>query len=197
MTKEYTPDTIHYYDKIADRYLTSGAGCVVEDKIGQFTEYLPKGALILDVACGPGHDTNFLTKNGYRCVGVDLSGEMLRIAKDKHKGHFVQMDFFNLGFFDDSFDAIWFSSGLVHTAKEDLPELLSEFKRVLKKDGILGVITVAEQKISRSPEDTRAYIMYRDDELKEILTSFGFSILDSNIFLYGGKDRLFMIARNS
>ncbi|WP_330684031.1 class I SAM-dependent DNA methyltransferase [Petrocella sp. FN5] len=41
--------------------------------------------LILDLGCGTGSMTNLMAKKGYEMIGVDLSEDMLAIARDKAK----------------------------------------------------------------------------------------------------------------
>ncbi len=47
------------------------------------TARLPKGARILDLACGTGTDAIWFAQHGYTVHGVDISGEMLERAKQK------------------------------------------------------------------------------------------------------------------
>ncbi|MFN7971489.1 MAG: class I SAM-dependent methyltransferase [Acidobacteriota bacterium] len=44
---------------------------------------LPRGSSILDVGCGPGWVTEFLGRLHYDVVGVDISPEMIRIARKR------------------------------------------------------------------------------------------------------------------
>ncbi len=44
------------------------------------------GSLVLDLACGTGNITLPLLKLGYDMIGIDLSGEMLNIARNKKDG---------------------------------------------------------------------------------------------------------------
>ena len=44
------------------------------------------GSIVLDLACGTGNITLPLYKCGYDMIGVDLSGEMLNIAREKKDG---------------------------------------------------------------------------------------------------------------
>ncbi|MBQ8254575.1 MAG: class I SAM-dependent methyltransferase [Clostridia bacterium] len=44
------------------------------------------GSLVLDLACGTGNITLPLSKLGYDMIGVDLSGEMLNVARNKKDG---------------------------------------------------------------------------------------------------------------
>jgi len=193
--KKYTKRTVNYYNSIANDYFKSNAAKVVKDKIDCFINLLP-GKKVLDVACGTGHDTDYLTKKGFDCLGIDLSRKMIEIAKKNFEGKFEIMDFFNLRFRDNSFDKLWCSSVFVHVAKNDLPKLLMNLKKILKNNGLLGIITVKKQKIIRNKGDSRIYVMYGKRDLEGYLKKSGYQILVSTAFIHGGKKRLFIICKN-
>lgn len=193
--KRYTKKTISYYNNIANDYFKSSAAVVIKDKIDQFIKSL-SGKKVLDVGCGPGHDTNYLRKKDIDCIGIDLSEKMIEIARQNFGKKFEVMDFFNLKFKNDYFDGLWCSSVFVHVVKNDLPELLRNFRKVLKNNGSLGIITVQKQKTTRDKNDTRTYIMYGKKELEGRLRRDGYKILVSETFIYGRKKRLFIIAKN-
>ncbi len=56
---------------------------------------------ILDVACGTGNYTFVFAKRGYRATGIDISDEMLRIAREKAakktNPQFLKMDMRKVG----------------------------------------------------------------------------------------------------
>lgn len=193
--KEYTRRTVGYYNEIASAYVESSAAVVLQDQIDTFTQLVP-GNRILDVACGPGHDTDYMSRKGFGTLGIDLSEEMIRIAKSRHNGKFEVMNFFNLPFEDNSFDGLWCSSALVHVGRAGLPQLLADFSRILVDNGILGIITVKKQRVLRDKSDKRKYVMYDKEELEGQLGKAGYDVLVSDIFPYGGKDRLFLLAIN-
>jgi len=45
------------------------------------THDVPAGAAALDLGCGAGHDSLFLARLGFRTVGLDISGEALKIGQ--------------------------------------------------------------------------------------------------------------------
>lgn len=192
--KKYTQKTIKFYDDIAEKYIKSDAAVVLKDKIDKFINLLP-GNKVLDVACGPGHDTDYLTKKGFDCVGIDLSEKMISLAQKNFKGKYEVMDFFDLKFKNNSFNGIWCSSIFVHIKKIDLPKLLKNSKKILRNNGIIGIITAVKQKRVKDKNDTRTYIMYRKEELEGYLEKAGFKTLFSEIFSYGGRDRIYIISK--
>lgn len=106
---------------------------------------IKEGMKILDVGCGTGNFSVKLAKMGCKVTGIDISNEMLNIARKKSKEQnldieFLNMDLNNLKFDDNSFDAV-----LSMTAFEfiqDAPKALEELFRIVKKDGqiLIGVI---------------------------------------------------------
>jgi len=192
--KKYTEKTIKYYNAVADNYIKGNATVVLNDKIGRFVSLLP-GKKILDIACGPGHDVDNFVAMGFDCLGIDLSEKMIELARKNFKGKFEIMDFFDLKLADDSFDGLWCSSIFVHIKKKDVPEVLKNSKKILKKNGVLGIITAHKYERIAKQNDTREYTMFEKKELENFLIEAEFEILVSEIFPYGGKDRVFMIGK--
>jgi SAM-dependent methyltransferase len=99
---------------------------------------LSHGGCVLDVACGTGRHTIALCMAGFDVVGLDISMDLLRIAKKRGASTLVRGDMrflpFKIGAFatavnmDNSF-------GYLPTEKED-EQCLAEVKRVLKKAGV-------------------------------------------------------------
>ena len=61
----------------------------------------PKGK-ILDAGCGSGVDSAYINSLGFSVIGVDLSDEMLSLAKQKTSNvEFIKKDFTELDFNDN------------------------------------------------------------------------------------------------
>ncbi|WP_407271998.1 class I SAM-dependent methyltransferase [Radiobacillus sp. PE A8.2] len=100
-------------------------------------------ARLLDVGCGDGYGAYKLSALGFEVVGVDISAEMVKKAKQNQSNRlsFVQGDVVNLPFESDTFDGIMVINALEWT--EDPFKGLRELHRIAKKDarifiGILG-----------------------------------------------------------
>lgn len=94
------------------------------------------GKIVLSLGCGAGHDSAELKKRGAaHSVGIDISEELIKIAKAEHpECEFHVMDMEKLVFSDSEFDFIY-SSLAVHYLK-DWGNMLAEAYRVLKPGGI-------------------------------------------------------------
>ena len=106
--------------------------------------------LILDIGCGTGEQSVFLAENGYGVLGIDISKEMLKIAKERIKDanfkeriSFVMASAEFLPFRDKSFEGIISIFGVFnHIPKVD--HAFQETSRVLKTGG-RGIFTVVNR----------------------------------------------------
>jgi ubiquinone/menaquinone biosynthesis C-methylase UbiE len=101
------------------------------------------GKDVLDVGCGDGTYSTWLADRGAEVVGIDVSQEMVRTARETYGDHaeFRQADITNsLSFAEDQdFDLVLCQHVFSHL--EDLNDPLAEFARVLKPGGVVVVST--------------------------------------------------------
>src|SRR3979411_2568192 len=99
---------------------------------------------ILDVGCGPGYVSAAAAERGAVPTGLDLSVEMVAIAKKMFPHiEFSQGDAQNLPFDDASFDRVLANFALLHLA--DPERACAEAFRVLKPAGKFGFTTWARK----------------------------------------------------
>lgn len=97
---------------------------------------------VLDVACGTGDMVQELQKRGCLVTGVDLSEEMLTIAKSKAPtATYMIADAEHLPFENDCFDAVTCAFGVRNFGH--LEQGLSEMLRVLKPGGRMVILELA------------------------------------------------------
>ena len=124
------------YDGIADWYdgqSDSGYWETVADLLG------PGTGPCLDLGCGTGHYFAAIRSTGRSVVGLDVSADQLRIARQRG-GELVRADALALPFPDGVFTgatAIW-----VSTDVDDLHAVLAEVARVLQPGGRLVLLGV-------------------------------------------------------
>jgi len=93
---------------------------------------------ILEVACGTGRLMTILESGGYRVTGLDLSPDMLTLARPRVKGVLARGDMRELGFREE-FDAVLClgSSFTYMSTDQDALKALRGFHSALKPGGIL------------------------------------------------------------
>lgn len=100
------------------------------------------GREVLDAGCGAGYGTRILLERGARrCVGVDLSEETVRAARERYGTNgeieFAALDIARLPFDDGAFDAAVCLEALEHVT--DQAAVVQELRRVLAPGGLLMV----------------------------------------------------------
>ncbi|RJQ68013.1 class I SAM-dependent methyltransferase [Pseudonocardiaceae bacterium YIM PH 21723] len=131
----YDADADGYTDKVRDLltrmpYLRTALGVFADQVL------TAGGGSVADVGCGPGHVTSHLHKLGVDAFGIDLSPEMVGIAKRDHPGlHFEVGSMTDLKLPDTSLAGLlaWWS--LIHIPDEEVPGVLAGFHRVVRPGG--------------------------------------------------------------
>lgn len=103
---------------------------------------LPDGSVILDLGCGTGTQISALIKKypGSTILGIDMSAEMLKKAKNKY-GSSIQFrnEYYNQNSFSNAeLDLVVCSYSL--TMFDDKAEILNTIKKHLKDSGYLVVV---------------------------------------------------------
>jgi ubiquinone/menaquinone biosynthesis C-methylase UbiE len=104
-----------------------------------------KDKLVLDAACGTGYGTELISKNSKKVIGIDISEKTIEenikkfgVSENKN---FIEMNAAHLKFNTSSFDTIVSFETIEHLKIKDITLMISEFHRVLKKNGILIIST--------------------------------------------------------
>jgi ubiquinone/menaquinone biosynthesis C-methylase UbiE len=191
--EEYLKITIETYNQIAQEYISLTRDTRPEREFEAFcNSVVPKG-LILDVGCAWGRDCKAFSERGFSVIGVDLSSEMIKAAKEFAPAcSFIQADTRCLPLKDEQVDGIWCSATLLHLRRSEISKALLELKRVLKvgspcflqvKKGSGEEITVR----GLPSGEPRFFTYFHEDQLREYICSAGFSILDEHE--YNEQDR--------
>ncbi|WP_326826415.1 class I SAM-dependent methyltransferase [Streptosporangium sp. NBC_01756] len=134
--------------------------------------------LVADVGCGPGHITAYLRSLGVTAFGVDLSPEMIALARSAHPGIRFEVGLMGaLEVEDASLAGVLANYSIIHTPPERLPETLAEFHRVLAPGGHLLLAFQAYDHPAEPAEafDHKVSLAYRysPDHVAELLLKAG------------------------
>jgi SAM-dependent methyltransferase len=173
---------VKVYDKIAQDYNKEFYNH--SEYVDEFLDLIPKNGKILDVGCGAGRDSGYMSSKKFKIIGLDLSQEMLTIAKQNAPCvEFRLKDIRKLDFCSNSFDGILASCSLIHIPKKDVPNLIRNFYKILKAEGIIYIALqggASEEVFIDEPfkPDEKLFLnVISFDEIKGLLINNGFSII--------------------
>ena len=150
-----------------------------ENLIAYVTNKNITGETALDIGCGNGRNTRFLSKNGFKTTGIDFSQESIKIALELSKNstaHFVHTPFEKFAAKSESFDFIYDAGCLHHIPPHRRPAYLKKIHSLLKTDGKYA-LEVFNEKGGSGLSDYDVYtersmqggLGYSEDKLKAIL----------------------------
>jgi len=166
----------------------------------EVSTFFPPNSTILNIGCGKGREAFCLNEKGFCVTGIDISETVIKTAKSIAVLNNLDIDFmvsdgFNLAFPDESFDVIiiWAQTfGLIY-GERNQQHILSECKRVLKKNGVFS-FSVHDREVLQVicpdyltegyfipyPDDNPElrYTVFIADELVEIATKAEFHEID-------------------
>jgi ubiquinone/menaquinone biosynthesis C-methylase UbiE len=128
---------------------------------------------VLDLACGTGYGSDYLSRKAGRVVGVDCASQIIarNRARYGHSGaSFLAMDGCALGFLDESFDCILSQDTIEHIM--DDRRFVAEVARVLRKTGRLVIFTPHGKGVAYKPEDPYHVREYNQEEFRDILSPY-------------------------
>lgn len=98
------------------------------------------GGAVADVGCGPGYVTSYLHDAGLDVFGIDLSPEMIAIARRDYPDlSFEVGTMTDLDLADDSIVGIVAFWSVIHVPDHAIPGVFEQFRRVLRSQGLLLV----------------------------------------------------------
>lgn len=141
-------------DPLLDAHQSS-YDCVAEEYAAQFVDELAHKPLdralltcfaeqarglgpVADVGCGPGQIARYLHRLGLPVLGIDLSPQMVALARRLHpEMTFEQGTMLALAAADAAWGGIVAFYSIIHLPPDAVPAALREFHRVLRPGGLL------------------------------------------------------------
>lgn len=183
---EIEKEMTNTYNKIAKKYIEEAKQDWENKKYADmFLSYLNNNASILDIGCGTGELLKYYSDKGFEVAGLDISGEMLNIAKEKvPSSKFIQMSVYDINKIEEKFDGISATFVLVHISKEKINEVVEKIYGRLNKGGIFFTLftTSLQEGMQQEPLDNSCKyyaINYSNKEVIEVLQNNNFEILQN------------------
>ncbi|WP_152392705.1 class I SAM-dependent methyltransferase [Paenibacillus guangzhouensis] len=90
---------------------------------------------LLEIGAATGIDSLYFKEHGIDVISIDLSNEMISYCKAKGLEAYV-MDFYNLDFANNTFDAVYALNCLLHVPKHEIEDVLLGIRRIMKPDAL-------------------------------------------------------------
>ena len=180
VARAYAAGASAYAERFGDQFVTNEFDRGVVER---FLAGVAPGSLVLDGGCGPGQLGVLAAEHGLTPIGVDVTFEMLQIARDRVAAPLLACaDLCDLPFADASFGAAvcWFS---IHNLPRDLlPRLLANSRRVLTTGGQLLLAThegTTEEQVTDAAGETFSFTYYGSEELAALVVGAGFTSVET------------------
>ena len=175
------------YDRVTEEYAAQFFGELAAKPLDRalldaFAELVRGQGTVADLGCGPGQVARYLHDRGVPAVGIDLSPEMVAVARRLSPDiPFQQGSMLALEVEDAAWAGIVAFYSIIHIPLEELPRAFAEFSRVLRPGGYaLLAFHIGQERIHRDEwwghDVSLDFQFYEPEELEALLTGAGFTI---------------------
>jgi len=138
---------------------------------------------VLELGCGNGRDAQEIVKRTNEYYGIDISEELLKLAKEKVPGaRFELGDIYDFDF-PEGIDIVFAFASLIHVTKEEFRTVLKKLYYTLNKGGVIRMslkYSPNYREVTQGDEfGIRTYYFYSPEDIKEMAEKF--EILKSKI----------------
>lgn len=182
---------------------------ILKPTILDFVSLLPDHPRILDLGCGPGHESMRLASTGADVLGIDFSGECIRIAQERcPQCQFDVLDFRQLDLRYGKFQGVFACASLIHIKPEILPDVIRRIRNVLVDNGYLAMMVQDGEGINESKSLLevdgrklhRTVYCYTKDNMVSHSKEVGLEFikegnLDERLIEYGWRNYIFGIMK--
>lgn len=177
------------YDRCAATYAESREA-EAQSELSLLAEHLDDGASILDIGCGAGVPVARELAKRFAVTGVDISGEMVRLARTNvPDGRFVHADITSAEFAASSFDAVVAFYSIFHLPREAHRSLFRRIHEWMRPGGYLMCTLSRCREAAYTEDDFFGETMYWSNfglaDYADILTVTGFSLLKTSVVGHG------------
>lgn len=153
-----------------------------------FIQELPSGGRVLDVGCGSGVKSKYLSEHGLKVIGIDISDKLLDIARREIPSiEFRELSMYDLDSMQETFDGVFAQASLLHIPRKDAGEIVQKMARRLVPGGLL-YIAVKETREGKPEEGMlkengygyeyeRFFSYFTIEELEQYIQEAGLSVV--------------------
>ena len=196
MNTSNTVQTIAAYDKNALKYSEKFDNYeIYQKRIRDFQrKYIPTGAHILDLGCGPGNNIRTILEQDDTCLfhGIDLSTKFIQIARQRFpQFNFQLQNICNLDL-QRQYDVVLASFCIVHLTDNETRTFIQNLPKIIRNTGFLYLSYMNGEssgfETTSFSKDEIFFNYYRDEFILDQLEQAGFSVLEIGKEEYAESD---------
>jgi len=170
-------ETLRIYDDKAADYAAQNQVHLSQDpRLHSFIAACPAGGRVLDLGCGPGTSAAVMAAAGLQADAMDASSEMVALANALEGVTALQATFSDISG-TARYDGVWANFSLLHAPRAAFPHHLAAIKQSLKQGGTFYIALKLGKGEARDALG-RLYTYFEEDELKDLLMTAGFTVVD-------------------
>ncbi len=145
-----------------------------------------QSGLFLDIPCGTGIYTDYYSNRGFGVCGADISRQMIQNARQSiGENDFVLCDAEHTPFTNECFDIVLMLRLSQHLPLSVLKRILSELKRVTKRNGTVLFDTRLWSPRTSKPESLAGMHVYHPKQVSKLMDDVGLNLVGSeSAFLF-------------
>ncbi len=176
--------TTQAYNQNAANYHSTHAGkLLAQEQLDEFITLVNPPAQVLDIGCGPGYDTKYLSEK-YSMSGVEISDKFADIAQYENPGAKITLgDIVTTDIGKNKFKGIWARDSIHHIPEKDLDNLFKKIYDALVDEGILYTIVregegeIYEQNKTNYQKTEKFFHLFTPEELTKRAEQAGFKVV--------------------
>jgi SAM-dependent methyltransferase len=201
-SKEEKQQTIRTYNKTAKIHAQKfdEIGARIADIEKAFSYVKKSNPKTIELDCGNGRDAKEIIKHTNDYLGLDLSDEMVRLAKENvHEANFEVADLETYQF-PDGADIIFAFASLLHSDRDSVKNVLKRAYKALNPGGIFFISSkhgrYHKETIDKEGHGPKTYYFYTPEEV-ESLSPLGFKIVYRYVHDFKGQKWFKLILQKS
>src|SRR6516165_5828131 len=163
--------TIAHYDRSAEAFWNGTRDHDVNQNYAALLDAIEGDPpySILDLGCGPGRDLSY-----FRSLGLDGSRQFVAMARSHSQCEVLQHDFLAMQLPESRFDGVFANASLFHIPSQEMPKVLLELHKTLKRRGVLFSSNPRGNN-EEGLSDNRYACFFDLDTWRDYVTSAGFA----------------------
>lgn len=172
----YIQNTLEYYETSANEYFNKTKNIKLIDLWSKVSSLNINGPLI-DLGCGSCRDIHYFNSQGIPSYGVDLSINLLNLAKAEFNEPVVNGDISRLPFKSETFGLALGIGSLIHVPRIYISRVLLEVNRVVRRNSYF-VASIKKGDTEKIDQLGRFFVYYNNDEWCDLLKNSNFDIIE-------------------